>query len=108
MPEASEDPVRATRGAVLRTPPDERFALERAVVEAALLAEDRSLTRVGALAERLGMSVRSVQRLFGEYAGGDLDRARLAADLGFYDQAHLVREFTRTVGAPPARYAAAS
>ncbi|MEO5873514.1 MAG: helix-turn-helix domain-containing protein, partial [Streptosporangiaceae bacterium] len=66
------------------------------------------------------------QRLFAEYVGvspkwvlrrarlqkaatradrGDtIDWAALAAELGYADQAHLVRDFTATVGLPPARY----
>jgi AraC-like DNA-binding protein len=93
-----------------------------------LLEQDRELTRVPDLAERLGLSVRTVQRLFADLvglspswvirryrlheaaahatAGGDVDWARLAIQLGYYDQAHLVRDFTATVGTAPARYAA--
>ena len=37
---------------------------------------------------------------------GPVDWAALAADLGYSDQAHLTRDFTRTIGEPPARYAA--
>ena len=80
------------------------------------------------LAERLALSPRSLQRLFAEYVGvgpawvvrrfrlqeaaahategGAVDWAGLAATLGYCDQAHLVREFTQTIGVPPARYAA--
>jgi AraC-like DNA-binding protein len=32
--------------------------------------------------------------------------ASVAADVGFYDQAHFTRQFTRHVGTPPGRYAA--
>jgi AraC-like DNA-binding protein len=93
-----------------------------------LLAENREITRVSELAERLSLSVRSVQRLFADQVGlgpswvirryrlheaaarategGDVDWARLAVTLGYYDQAHLVRDFTATVGTAPARYAA--
>ncbi|MFF3321182.1 DUF6597 domain-containing transcriptional factor [Streptomyces sp. NPDC002889] len=39
----------------------------------------------------------------GEAAG--LDWAALAAELGYSDQAHLVRDFTATVGVPPTAYA---
>ncbi|MFJ9752413.1 hypothetical protein ACIRVM_42525, partial [Streptomyces chartreusis] len=35
----------------------------------------------------------------------DVDWATLAADLGYADQAHLVRDFTATVGVPPTAYA---
>ena len=106
--------------------PDPDVALaDRAV---ALLEADREITRVSELAERLGLSVRTVQRLFADYvglgpswvirryrlheaaahatSGGEVDWARLAITLGYYDQAHLVREFTATVGTAPARYAA--
>jgi AraC-like DNA-binding protein len=31
--------------------------------------------------------------------------ASVAADVGFYDQAHFTRQFTRHVGTPPGRYA---
>jgi AraC-like DNA-binding protein len=93
-----------------------------------LLAENREITRVSELAERLSLSVRSLQRLFADQVGlgpswvirryrlheaakhatdgGDVDWARLAVTLGYYDQAHLIREFTATVGTAPARYAA--
>ncbi len=37
--------------------------------------------------------------------GGDVDWAGLAPDLGYADQAHLTRDFTATLGIPPARYA---
>jgi AraC-like DNA-binding protein len=33
--------------------------------------------------------------------------AHLAADLGYSDQAHLVRDFTQTVGVSPTAYARA-
>jgi AraC-like DNA-binding protein len=36
-----------------------------------------------------------------------VDWAALASDLGYADQAHLTRDFTVTIGVPPARYAAA-
>jgi len=37
--------------------------------------------------------------------GAGIDWARLAADLGYADQAHLTRDFTAAVGSPPGRYA---
>jgi AraC-like DNA-binding protein len=124
-----EDAVAAMEAALeplLPSEPDPEIELaDRAV---SLLEQDRELTRVSQLAERLNLSVRTVQRLFADLvglspswvirryrlheaaahatAGGDVDWARLAISLGYYDQAHLVRDFTATVGTAPARYAA--
>ncbi|NGO13477.1 AraC family transcriptional regulator [Streptomyces sp. HC44] len=87
----------------------------------------RTVRRVGDFARAEGISVRALQRLFAAYVGvspkwiilryrihealelagtqRDVDWAALAADLGYADQAHLVRDFTATVGVPPAAYA---
>jgi AraC-like DNA-binding protein len=103
-------------------------AAELAARALATLQADRQLTRVGDLADALGISSRSLQRLFADYVGvppaevarrlrlqeaaaaatsqEPVDWARLAAELGYCDQAHLVRDFTAAVGTPPARYAA--
>ncbi|MBZ9638723.1 helix-turn-helix domain-containing protein, partial [Streptomyces sp. PSKA30] len=74
-----------------------------------------------------GLSVRALQRLFSTYVGvspkwvilryrihealehagthTDINWATLATDLGYADQAHLVRDFTATVGVSPTAYA---
>ncbi|KMS67927.1 AraC family transcriptional regulator [Streptomyces viridochromogenes] len=89
---------------------------------------DRTVRRVGDFAHAQGLSVRALQRLFSTYVGvspkwvilryrihealehagthSDIDWATLATELGYADQAHLVRDFTATVGVPPAAYAA--
>lgn len=89
---------------------------------------DRTLTRVEHLASEFGVSVRTLQRVFAEYVGvspkwvlvryrvhealaeadksGPQPWASIAQNLGYFDQAHLVREFTKQVGTSPARYAA--
>ena len=93
------------------------------------ITSDSSLRRVDELPAISGLSVRGLQRLFSDYVGvspkwvmrrarlheaalradgGEpVDWAALAADLGYADQAHLTRDFTATIGVPPARYAAA-
>ncbi|HEX2075589.1 MAG TPA: helix-turn-helix domain-containing protein [Geodermatophilus sp.] len=91
-----------------------------------LVEAERSITRVDVLAERTGWSVRRLQRAFADGVGlpvkqvirgarlrevaeraldGDVDWAAVAVELGYSDQAHLVRDFTAAVGTPPARYA---
>ncbi|MFF5899291.1 DUF6597 domain-containing transcriptional factor [Streptomyces argenteolus] len=106
-------------------PSDPQAELARALAERA--RADRSLLRVDALARAGEMSVRSLQRLFSGYVGvspkwvilrhrihealqravtdPEPDWARLAGDLGYSDQAHLVRDFTATVGVPPTAFA---
>ncbi|HEV7760459.1 MAG TPA: helix-turn-helix domain-containing protein [Acidimicrobiales bacterium] len=97
------------------------------------IQQDRSIVRVDDLARRLGTSTRRLQRLFADHVGlgpkwvinrsrvleaaelaagagagaadAPVDWAALAADLGYSDQAHLVRDFTANVGTPPDRYA---
>ncbi|MFC8230789.1 DUF6597 domain-containing transcriptional factor [Streptomyces sp. NPDC057287] len=106
-------------------PPDPQAELAAELAE--LVRTDRSLLRVDALAREGGMSVRSLQRLFSAHVGvgpkwvilrhrihealeragtdPEPDWAELAADLGYSDQAHLVRDFTATVGVPPTAFA---
>jgi AraC-like DNA-binding protein len=91
------------------------------------ITEDPGLRRVAQLAEASGLSERKLQRLFSDYvgvspkwvmrrarlheaalraeSGADVDWPALALDLGYADQAHLVRDFTATLGVSPARYA---
>jgi AraC-like DNA-binding protein len=90
-------------------------------------AADAAITRVDRLAAESGTGMRRWQRLFHDHvgvgpkwvirryrlheaaaraaAGGELDWVRLAAELGYSDQAHLTRDFTALIGDPPARYA---
>nr|WP_286672575.1 helix-turn-helix domain-containing protein [Cohnella hashimotonis] len=82
------------------------------------------------MANRHGLSVRSLQRLLDRYIGvspkwilqrfrlqeaaerirqgGAADWSALAADLGYYDQAHFIRDFKSVVGQTPDAYARAS
>ncbi|MER5475292.1 helix-turn-helix domain-containing protein [Streptomyces sp. NPDC002685] len=105
--------------------PDPQATLAIALVDR--IRADRTIRHVGEFAEARGMTVRALQRLFSAYVGVGpkwiilryriheaLERAEtsepvnwaaLAADLGYADQAHLVRDFTATVGVPPTAYA---
>ena len=102
---------------------------EQAAALVARITDDPGLRRVDQLAASSGMTPRTLQRLFADYvgvspkwvmrrarlheaaeradSGEPVDWAALASDLGYADQAHLTRDFTVTIGVPPARYAAA-
>jgi AraC-like DNA-binding protein len=102
---------------------------EQAAALVSRITDDPGLRRVDQLSAEAGMTARSLQRLFADYvgvspkwvmrrarlheaaaradSGEPVDWAALASDLGYADQAHLTRDFTVTIGVPPARYAAA-
>ncbi|WP_406273608.1 helix-turn-helix domain-containing protein [Nocardia sp. NBC_00881] len=104
---------------------DSTYRLVLRIVDA--MANDLELTRVDQITDRFGVPTRTLQRMFRRYVGAgpkwvlrryrlqdgaDLlakgrteDLAALAADLGYFDQAHFSREFTAEVGMTPLEYA---
>jgi AraC-like DNA-binding protein len=108
--------------------PDPTIGLIGDIIER--ISADPELMRVDRLAEVAGLGVRDLQRLFAEYVGvspkwvirrcrlhevahrlaqgesGVL--ARVAQELGYFDQAHLTRDFTAMVGKSPSDYRAAN
>lgn len=93
---------------------------------AEVAARERDLVRVAQLADRAGMSPRTLQRRFADHVGispkslirryrifdaaeavrhRDVDWAALSATLGYADQSHLVRDFRSAIGMTPAAYA---
>jgi AraC-like DNA-binding protein len=95
----------------------------------AALLHDRTISRVDDVTERFGVNPRTLQRLFQRYVGVSpkwvLRRYRLheaaavlareqhrpwaevAADLGYFDQSHFIRDFTSAIGMTPLAYAQA-
>ena len=91
-----------------------------------MIVDDPDILRVDHVAERVGLGVRTLQRLFARHVGASPkwvirrkrlheaaerlaepdapDLASLAADLGYADQAHFVRDFRNLVGVTPASY----
>lgn len=89
-----------------------------------LIRTDRAISRVDEFARRQHLSARALQRLFAdeigaspkwvirryriheaiERAGTRVDWPRLALDLGYADQAHLIRDFTEATGVSPTAY----
>ncbi|MQA88099.1 MAG: helix-turn-helix domain-containing protein [Streptosporangiales bacterium] len=105
--------------------PDPRA--EEAADIVAKIAANPEITRVDVLVRALDTSVRQLQRLFAEYVGigpkwvirryrlhevterlakgAEIDWASLAAQLGYADQAHFVRDFKKMFGESPTWYA---
>ncbi|MGW7359734.1 AraC family transcriptional regulator [Streptomyces sp. NPDC054802] len=132
-PDEEDDRVAALDAFLLGLEPRPDPRAERAMQLVSRIRNDRSVRRVAELAEAEGLSVRSLQRLFATYVGvgpkwvvlryrihealeraeesggpaDGVDWAALAGELGYSDQAHLVRDFTATVGVPPSAYARA-
>lgn len=104
--------------------PDERALLAAEAVRAA--AAEHGPISVAALSAQLGVEERSLQRLFSNYVGvspkwviqrfrlqeaawqlaqaAPADLAALAVRLGFFDQAHFTRSFSKLVGQSPLEY----
>ncbi|WP_431980373.1 AraC family transcriptional regulator [Streptomyces qinglanensis] len=128
-PEQEGERVAALDAFLLSLRPAADPAAEQAMALAHRVRTDRSVLRVEHLAASAGLSVRSLQRLFATHigvtpkwtilryrvheameraTGPGADWARLAAELGYSDQSHLIREFTAAVGVSPAAYARAA
>jgi AraC-like DNA-binding protein len=104
--------------------PDPQAELASRIVELAM--RDRSIVRVEQLCGRSGLSIRNLQRLFRRYVGvtpkwvihrfrlqeaaerierdASVPLAELAHELGYFDQAHFIRDFKTVLGQPPAAY----
>jgi len=104
---------------------DENVAAINRIVDR--IIADRAITRVDDLVCQLNLNKRALQRLFSQYVGvspkwvikryrlheaaeqladGDaVDGPTLALDLGYFDQAHFIKDFKGIVGSAPAEYA---
>lgn len=104
---------------------DENIDLVNQIIDC--IIEDRTITRVDDLVKRINLSKRTVQRLFHRYVGvspkwviqryrlqeaaaqlddGNIaDWPRLALELGYFDQAHFIKDFKAIVGQSPGEYA---
>lgn len=123
----SGEEMAAAADAFLRERQPERFPsaeLATEIVEAA--SANRQIVKVAELAGLFGLSLRSLQRIFNQYIGispkwvirrfriheaaermenGDLtDWTEFAGQLGYFDQAHFIRDFKAVAGKTPAAH----
>ena len=91
------------------------------------IAENRAIVSVQQVVEQWGIGKRPLQQLFSSYVGvgpkwvinryrlheaierlhegAHISFTRLATELGYFDQAHFIRDFRQLVGCSPAAYA---
>jgi AraC-like DNA-binding protein len=91
------------------------------------IIEDRTIAKVDDITARFNIGKRTLQRLFSLYvgvspkwviqryrlheaaeqlaAGTSVDLLKLALDLGYFDQAHFIKDFKAIVGKSPGEYA---
>jgi len=103
---------------------DVQSELAHRIVQEAM--RDRDIIKVEQLVERTGMSIRQLQRLFRKYVGvspkwvikrfrlqeaaeriereASTSWAELAMQLGYFDQAHFIKDFKSVLGVSPAAY----
>ena len=128
--DAGEDDACQVAAAVrfLQSLPHELDATARQVRDMVeRIEQDRGLLRVEQAADAFGINRRSLQRLFTNHVGvgpkwviqryrlheaierlahGEpADWTRLALDLGYFDQAHFIRDFRALIGRSPGDYA---
>lgn len=104
--------------------PDQQIALINTTVDQ--IAADHAITRVAQVADRIGISQRTLQRLFSRYVGVSpkwviqryrlleaadqlardvkVDLPGLAQTLGYFDQAHFINDFRAAIGSTPSEY----
>jgi len=123
----SERAMAAVAEDILRQQSPERDTIAERVAEVVeQIAADRTITRVEIAARQSGFSVRSLQRLFARYVGvspkwvinrhrlheaidrlakGEtVDWTHLAFELGYFDQAHFIKDFKAIIGRTPGEY----
>jgi AraC-like DNA-binding protein len=103
---------------------DENIEVINEVVD--YIIAHREITLVDEVVQRLNLNKRTLQRLFSQYVGvspkwvikryrlheaaerlaerGVEDWARLAVELGYFDQAHFIKDFKAIVGYTPTEY----
>lgn len=122
--------IAAATAFLVRTLPPRDPVVDHVAALVQRILDDRALRRVDDVARIAGATPRALQRLFHDYVGvspkwvirryrlheaiermdaGDVvDWSSLALDLGYFDQAHFIRDFKALVGRTPGDYGVAA
>jgi AraC-like DNA-binding protein len=106
--------------------PERDATVEQVAALVKQVLDDREIRKVDDLAQRSGLGSRALQRLFSDYVGVSpkwvirryrlheamermdtgtaIDWSALALELGYFDQAHFIRDFKSLVGRTPGDY----
>ncbi len=104
--------------------PDDQIALINCIVEEVM--KNKQIMKVEDISERFNIGVRTLQRLFNDYvgvppkwiikryrlfeavdavnSGPDADWTQMALQLGYFDQAHFIKDFKQMIGRSPGEY----
>lgn len=104
--------------------PDPKISLINTMIDK--IKEDRTIQTVDQISKLFSINLRSLQRLFREYVGvspkwviqrfriqevaeriekeKSIHYAEMALELGYYDQAHFIKDFKNTIGLSPEEY----
>lgn len=125
---ASDDEAIKTAEGFLRErlpEPDTTVMLINEIVDC--IINNRDITKVDDIVNLMGINKRSLQRMFSQYVGVSpkwvikryrlqeaaerlaqiqaVNWSKLALELGYFDQAHFIKDFKRLIGQTPAEYA---
>ncbi|PJZ84880.1 helix-turn-helix domain-containing protein [Leptospira harrisiae] len=106
------------------TKPDPKITFINGIIDT--IKEDRGIQSVDQIVKLTSMNLRNLQRLFRDYVGVSpkwviqrfriqevaeriekektIHYAEMALELGYYDQAHFIKDFKKTIGHSPEEY----
>lgn len=128
LPDEDENMIKAAENFLFKIIPekDKNVLLINNIVEQ--IISNREITKVEDLVDQININKRTLQRLFNQYVGvtpkwvikryrlheaveklagkKNIDWAKFALSLGYFDQAHFIKDFKSIIGITPSEYEA--